>query len=89
MIQTQHHISNRTFRVIVPAPLRPAQCRKCIASTPSLSPAPHSLTAFPRLSSGSARSLRQRTSGGLRCCDSTRETLTGPDSVRPERRAEL
>lgn len=57
--------------------------RKCIASTPSLSPAPHSLTTFPRLSSGSARSLRQRTSGRLRCSDSTQETLTGPDFVRP------
>ena len=57
--------------------------RKCIASTPSLSPAPHSLTAFPRLPSGSARSLRQRTSGQLRCSGSTRETLTGPDFVRP------
>ena len=45
--------------------------RKCIASTPSLSPAPHSLTAFPRLPSGSARSLRQRTSGRLRCSGST------------------
>lgn len=57
--------------------------RKCIASTPSLSPAPHSLTTFPRLPSGSARSLRQRTSGRLRCSGSTQETLTGPDSVRP------
>lgn len=57
--------------------------RKCIASTPSLSPAPHSLTAFPRLPSGSALSLRQRTSGRLRCSRSTGETLTGPDSVRP------
>ena len=35
MIQTQHHISNRKFRVIVKAPLRPARCRKCAASTPS------------------------------------------------------
>ena len=50
------HTSDSASRVIVPAPLRPAKYRKCIASTPSLSPAPHSLTAFPRLPSGSARS---------------------------------
>lgn len=77
------HTSDSASCVIAPAPLRPVQCRMCIASTPSLSPAPHSLTAFPRLPSGSARSLRQRTSGRLRCSGSTRETLTGPDSVRP------
>ena len=76
MPPTQHPASS-------PAPLRPAQCRKCAASTPSLSLAPHSLTAFPRLPSGSARSLRQRTSGRFRCSGSPRETLTGPDSVRP------
>ena len=83
------HTSDSASCVIVPAPLRPAQCRKCAASAPSLPPEQHSLTAFPRLPSGPlSPSDNAHPVGSVAAAVQEKPSLDRTPSA-PERRAEL